>query len=82
MRVPDRIGPARHSVTPIERVKALAQILDVLPRHRLLLKPGGFEGFPVAQEIIGAKDLPGSEGEELPELLEAPMPDVRLRTSR
>ena len=36
---------------------------------QLLRQPGGFEGFGVAEEILGPEDLPVSEGDDLPEFL-------------
>jgi hypothetical protein len=44
---------------------AAANDLDLLLRHRLLLKPGGFEGFRAIQEVVLPEDQAPSEREQL-----------------
>src|SRR5205823_242130 len=49
-----------------ERDVLSAHDLDVLPRHRLLRKPGGFEGFFAVREPMLANDLPLPESDNDP----------------
>jgi hypothetical protein len=45
-------------VVPESSVNGFANHLHVLPRHRLLRQPGGFEGFGTVQVALGTQQLP------------------------
>src|SRR5262245_4449201 len=53
-------------VAPIKGFQPPTHDLDVLLRHRLLLKPCGFEGIVPVREPLRTKDLPLPEGGDQP----------------
>src|SRR5262245_20749428 len=54
---------------PSKRLQQSSDQLDVLPRHRLLLKPGGFEGLCQGQEHFKADRLAVAKGGHVGELV-------------
>ena len=54
-------------VPPVEGFNDLPHDLHVLLRHRLLRKPGGFEGFLAARVLLHPPDLSGLEADDAEE---------------